>query len=656
LTVVSRGLAASAKTPHHRQALSPRWNVPSRNVAVRRIGVECTGIRGLLLAYPSQERAAMAAAAETRPDVPGSAEVRAQVERMAVSDVLRTSPQLVSFLRFVVDAELSGRSNRIKGYTIAVEVLRRDAKFDPRLDPIVRVEAGRLRRAIDRYYRTLGADDRVIIDLPRGGYVPIFRWREPGAHAGAPAAAPADRQTDTRGAIVDMRAWPGGRAFRQLGVLVVVVALLLGSAILLASRLREPPVAGNTNAPERPPVKLADTKLPGNGMPVMAVDVFDVVGTPGPHSIMSGSLRERLSDAFSRFDLVNIVEEGAQKTAAATPLAAQYRFGGALEYDAEGGVRMSFRVVDAADGKVVWSQVFERIKPADDRAAAEEAIVRQLAPTLLQPFGVLYAYGRSRSIESGAGDPRYRCILDAAESFRSFDVAQHLRARACLEALTATDASFAIGFSYLAAVYLREYQYGLGVREGDPPVLDRALRAARRGVELNPASSRAYEMMFAVLFARGDLPAAFAAGDKAIALNPYDSRSRGTYAARLIASGETDKGMDMLTQLSADGSILPAFEQFFLFLGSYLRGDLTHAALYAGQLTSDTFQLGLLARILIASANGDRVAAFRTADQLVALNPAWRNDLRGTLRRFFASDAIIDRLVRDLDAAGVGRS
>jgi TolB-like protein len=597
----------------------------------------------------------MAAVAETRPDVPDATDIRAQVERMAMSDVLRTSPQLVSFLRFVVDAELSGRSNRIKGYTIAVEVLRRDARFDPRLDPIVRVEAGRLRRAIDRYYRTLGVDDKVIIDLPRGAYVPIFRWRDAEAIAQADAQA-GQQATDQRGVVVDLRARPGRRASRQLGALALVVVLMLGLAVVLAPRLRDLPAAGHVSVPEPAPAKLADLKAPGNGMPVMAIDSFDVAGTPGPHSIMAGSLRERLGDAFSRFDLVNIVEDGAQRAVGSAPLPAQYRFGGSLEYDAEGGVRLGFRVVDGADGKVVWSQVFERVAPSDDRAAAEEAIVRQLAPTLLQPFGVIYAYGRSRSLETGGGDPRYRCILEAAESFRAFEVAQHLRARACLEALTETDSSFAIGFSYLAAVYLREYQYGLGVRDGDPPALDRALRVARRGVELNPASSRAYEMIFVVLFARGDLPAAFAAGDKAITLNPYDSRSRGTYAARLIASGDIDKGMDMLTPLAADGTILPAVEQFFLFLGSYLRDDLAHAGLYAGQLTSDTFQLGLLARTLVAAANHDRAAAVRSADRLVALNPAWRNDLRGTLARFFASDAIIDRLVRDLNAAGIGRS
>src|SRR5215831_19203154 len=69
----------------------------------------------------------MTSPAETPPDAPNPSEVRAEVERMAMSDVFRTSPQLVSFLRFVVEAVLSGRSDRIKGYTIAVEVLRRDA-------------------------------------------------------------------------------------------------------------------------------------------------------------------------------------------------------------------------------------------------------------------------------------------------------------------------------------------------------------------------------------------------------------------------------------------------------------------------------------------------------------------------------------------------
>src|SRR6185295_15459051 len=105
-------------------------------------------------------------------------EIRATTERMIMSDAFSRSPQLGAFLRFVVEAVLQGKSDRVKGYTIGVEVLRRDPSFDPQIDPIVRVEATRLRRTIERYYAGPGADDPVIIDLPRGSYVPTFRRRE----------------------------------------------------------------------------------------------------------------------------------------------------------------------------------------------------------------------------------------------------------------------------------------------------------------------------------------------------------------------------------------------------------------------------------------------------------------------------------------------
>src|SRR5438309_10656535 len=111
---------------------------------------------------------------ETIGNAPTAAEVTAAVERMIASEVFSRSPQLGAFLRFVTDATLSGKSDRIKAYTIGVEVLRRDANFDPQLDPIVRVEATRLRRTIERYYAGAGQSDEIVIDLPRGSYVPTF--------------------------------------------------------------------------------------------------------------------------------------------------------------------------------------------------------------------------------------------------------------------------------------------------------------------------------------------------------------------------------------------------------------------------------------------------------------------------------------------------
>src|SRR2546421_4037016 len=106
---------------------------------------------------------------------PNADEVRAALGHMAASEAFRGSPQLVAFLRYVVEATLRGEQDRIKGYTIAVEALGRGDDFDPQDDPIVRVEATRLRRAIHRYYENGGRDDAVQIDLPLGSYVPVFR-------------------------------------------------------------------------------------------------------------------------------------------------------------------------------------------------------------------------------------------------------------------------------------------------------------------------------------------------------------------------------------------------------------------------------------------------------------------------------------------------
>lgn len=66
----------------------------------------------------------------------------------------------------------------LKAYTVATEVLGRNADFDPQTDPIVRVEATRLRRALDRYYLAEGRDDPVRITMPRGGYSIVIHGRD----------------------------------------------------------------------------------------------------------------------------------------------------------------------------------------------------------------------------------------------------------------------------------------------------------------------------------------------------------------------------------------------------------------------------------------------------------------------------------------------
>src|SRR2546423_1947546 len=106
---------------------------------------------------------------------PNADEVRAALGHMATSEAFRGSPQLVAFLRYVVEATLRGEQDRIKGYTIAVEALGSGDDFNPQVARIVRVEATRRRRALNRYYDNGGKHDAVRIDLPLGSYVPVSR-------------------------------------------------------------------------------------------------------------------------------------------------------------------------------------------------------------------------------------------------------------------------------------------------------------------------------------------------------------------------------------------------------------------------------------------------------------------------------------------------
>lgn len=117
---------------------------------------------------------------------PSSVEIRLELDRILVSAPLRDSLRLASFLRFVVEVALNGQTSHIKAYTVATEALGRPASFNSDVDSIVRVQAGRLRHALARYYASAGLDDTIVIKLPRGSYVPLFCRRECGPSFGTP--------------------------------------------------------------------------------------------------------------------------------------------------------------------------------------------------------------------------------------------------------------------------------------------------------------------------------------------------------------------------------------------------------------------------------------------------------------------------------------
>ena len=103
----------------------------------------------------------------------------ALLEKVLQSRTLQNSESLKAFLRFVVEKTVEDEGALLKEYTIATEVFGRNSDYDPRIDSVVRVQAGRLRTKLQEYYTTEGKGDPVVIDLPKGHYHPVFVCAQP---------------------------------------------------------------------------------------------------------------------------------------------------------------------------------------------------------------------------------------------------------------------------------------------------------------------------------------------------------------------------------------------------------------------------------------------------------------------------------------------
>jgi len=118
------------------------------------------------------------------------AEISAHLEKVLSNPLFSRSARLSRFLRFVVEAAQAGQTDSVKEYLIGVEVFDRGRDFDPRIDPIVRVQAAKLRSKLLEYYASSGAQDGIVISMPKGSYAPEIRDRKPTVAGAASKVAP----------------------------------------------------------------------------------------------------------------------------------------------------------------------------------------------------------------------------------------------------------------------------------------------------------------------------------------------------------------------------------------------------------------------------------------------------------------------------------
>ena len=288
-----------------------------------------------------------------------------ELERVLADPQFQSTERNKKFLRFVAEELFQGHESSVKAYSIAVDVFGRPSSFDPAIDPIVRIEATRLRASLTRYYELHGRDGGIRIDLPKGRYIPTFtRLELPVDTAPERSAAGAESRLDNpparRGAS-SSRLWPA-RPARW-----TAVALGLLGAVGLATFLA-PGAFNQAGGPrvisEKPSVEI-QMKLAGNDLDDEAL-----------------RLRDALMVALSQFQTLQVASAELPRVEKADPIQTssiyttkRNSYHVVLKYSADRDARsVWWQVIDPVDGEALSSGT-ERVNLSSPFKPVDETLV-----------------------------------------------------------------------------------------------------------------------------------------------------------------------------------------------------------------------------------------------------------------------------------------
>lgn len=543
--------------------------------------------------------------------------VRAQLSRILTSADFNVPARLRSFLTFVVEEVLAGRGERIKAYTIATRVFERSGDFDSINDPVVRIEAGRLRRALERYYLLSGRDDSVVIVIPKGTYTPaiqVLTPRIPEADK-AELAATADHQPTSAPLSPRFKQWrqAGADTVGLVAGLVIFSMLVAGAALL-----GRPDARQKASNPE---------------VAVVVSPFANLSGAAG--ELYSDGISDDLLGQLARFKELRVIGRAAlrlsQTDAASTAHEVRYVLEGSVRVAGQ-RIRVVARLLDGQTLQIVWAGSYDRDLTGSDTIAIESEIAGQVARAVAQSYGAVFrpaAFEGSARVAPAA--EAYRCVLRFYLYRKAFSREEHAATRECLEQTTARYPEYSTGWAMLAYLYLDEDRFGFNRRAVAASGRARALDAAQRSVSLDPDNVRGLQALSTALFFNGEPAEALRVGEKALALNPNDSELLAELGGRIAVAGNWRRGAAMMEDALARNPAQASFYGGLLAAAYYMIGDDNRALWWIKR--SDLKQLSLYHFIsaLIFARAGHEAEAKASVAEFQRMRPRFFDNLRAEL-------------------------
>ncbi|WP_209507303.1 hypothetical protein [Ruegeria sp. HKCCSP335] len=577
------------------------------------------------------------------PELIDEVDVRKQLERILGFADLQANTLRREMLAFIVDETLAGRASGLKATTIAMAVFGRGPDFDQQSDPVVRLEARKLRRDLDNYYASAGRGDPVRIGIPKGHYIPSFTWQQTLTYDAAPEVS-VSSSAETSGPVVEHQI--SVRKSRDGSIRLVLfgmaIVALLGSGFFW---LMQP---GQTDRSQAgPPVEGAS----------ILVQTFKTRSTDTVTGLVADLLAKDITGALLKFPDIRahtVLELEVNETAGSIedPYREQtsYTVHG-IVWREDGQLFVRAELSRTADNEVVWSERYSESNRERGISGISDEISSQIASVIGQQYGIVRSEIRKKLL-SGTSDPSlesYACISLATEYRRIQSREIYSETRNCLEETVRREPDFARGWAMLAYLRFDAARYGyekiLTREEG----YVHAREAAAYALTLNPRDTDALKAMSHILHFEGDLEQSIDYARRAVETNPNDPETVGNLGVMLGYQGRYSEAVPKL-EFAVERSVSPAPRYFiFLAIAHMLNEDWDEMLSSANYAAAHNGGVGYML-LAIANANlGNNSAAARDFLRLADSWPALAEDPRGALKIYNLPPTLVDAFVEGLD-------
>jgi adenylate cyclase len=572
------------------------------------------------------------------------------------------------FLQFIVREALAGHADRIKAYTIALDAFDRDANFDPVSDPVVRIEASRLRRCLEHYYLTEGFADRLQIAIPKGSYVPLFILRDAPSHVAHQAPGEDDRLNAERKSeavpteasadqalVVTTTSGPPPSPLRSpmekrrrflvtvLPLLAVVMMVVAGLGLFLQTR------------------SSGSVRTAAQQAPTLMVLPFENDGGDPAQNIYTKGTTEAVIGALILFKNILVLDadtsfrfptEKALRDAV-PGVYVDYVLKGSINR-VESQIQISVALLRVEDHQYLWSGSFRQEFNAGNMIDLQHDIAMQVARILVQPHGVIDKTElRNTAGRSPDSLSSYECVLRTREYWRQPNAQQHKQVRACLERAIRIDPDYADAWAALAFIYTDEVRVDFNPIAERPDPAGTALQIARHAVTLAPDSPLPLQAVGIAYWLRREGVLSIAAYEHALALNPHDSDILADLGRAYSLTGDWDKGIPLIREAFERNPAQPSWYRLFIALFHYMHGRYAEALVEARRIGTPDLVYTHVVLAMIHGQTGSRDDARHEVNEILRLVPNFADKAVFEFERRNIDPAIIARMVDGLRKAGL---